>query len=118
MTHPGQYGPAPSAGAARPGIYDVVWPRGNSQKKVLPLAPRPASLAGVRIAFLWDYVFRGDEIFSHLAEALRARYPGVEFVRWEEFGSTHAEDERALIAALPQRLKELGVGAAISGMGC
>lgn len=99
-------------------VYDVVWPRGNSQKKVTPLAPRRADLNGVRIAFLWDYVFRGDEIFTHLMEGLRARWPRVEFVSWEEFGSTHAEGERELVAALPERLRALGVGAVISGMGC
>ena len=37
---------------------------------------------------------------------------------WREFGNTHGGDERKVVAALPQRLKELGVDAVISGMGC
>lgn len=99
-------------------IHAVVWPRGRRQQRIVPLAPRHASLDKVRIGFLWDVVFRGDEIFAHLSAALRERWPGVEFVGWEAFGSTHAEDERDVVARLPQRLRELGVTAVISGMGC
>ena len=98
--------------------YEVVWPRSSRQVRVGQLARRPATLAKARIAFLWDYVFRGDEIFTHLEEGLRQRYPGVEFISYAEFGSTHAENEREVVAALPQRLRELGVTAVISGMGC
>jgi hypothetical protein len=42
----------------------------------------------------------------------------VRFVSWREFGSTHGGDEKAALAALPQRFKELGVDAVISGMAC
>jgi hypothetical protein len=100
------------------GTYEVVWPRGNSQKKAVPAARRHASLDKVRIGFLWDVVFRGDEVFAHLEDGLRKTWPEVEFVGWEKFGSTHAENEREMIAGLPARLKELGVTAVISGMGC
>jgi serine/threonine protein kinase len=56
--------------------------------------------------------------FSDDEEQLRARYPGVKFVSWREFGSTHAVNEKELLASLPQRFKELGVDAAISSMAC
>ena len=36
----------------------------------------------------------------------------------KDFGSTHGSDERAIVAALPQKFKEMGVDAVISGMGC
>ncbi len=97
---------------------DVVWPSSPRQQKVRSLAKRPASLDKVRIGFLWDYVFRGDEIFAILQEGLRERFPNVEFVSYEVFGSTHAENEREVVAALPGKFKELGVTAVISGMGC
>jgi hypothetical protein len=42
----------------------------------------------------------------------------VKFVSWREFGSTHAVNEKELLASLPQRFKELGVDAAISCMAC
>ena len=60
----------------------------------------------------------GDEVFATLEETLRAQYPGVKFVSWREFGSTHAVNEKELLASLPQRFKELGVDAAISSMAC
>jgi hypothetical protein len=84
----------------------------------LPLAKRLDTLEGRTIAQLWDYVFRGDEVFAALEEGLRARYPGIRWISYKEFGSTHGGDERAVCAALPRRLKELKVDAVISGMGC
>jgi hypothetical protein len=98
--------------------YDVVWPRGQRQTGITPLAPRLADLNSKKIAQLWDYVFRGDEVFELLEEGLRARFPTVEFVSWREFGSTHDQDERAHLAAFAARFRALGVDAVISGMAC
>lgn len=100
------------------GSYEVLWPRTPRQAKRKTLAPRLTTLEGKTIAQLWDYVFRGDEVFEFLEQGLKARFPGVRFVSWREFGSTHGSDEREVVAALPQRLRELGVDAVVSGMGC
>ena len=100
------------------GHYEVYWPRAQRQQKRKALAPRLASLEGKTVAELWDFLFRGDEIFETLEEALKARYPGIRFVSWREFGNTHGRDERKVVAALPERLKALGVDAVISGMAC
>ena len=100
------------------GDYEVLWPRSPRQVKRKALAPRLSTLDGKTIAQLWDYVFRGDEVFEFLEQGLKARFPGVRFVSWREFGSTHGSDEREVVAALPQRLRELGVDAVVSGMGC
>ena len=100
------------------GAYPVVWPRGPKVGSISPLAERPASLDGKKIAFIWDYLFRGDEIFPMLASELSARYPGVEFVGHEAFGSTHGDEEHEIVAALPEKLREMEVDAVISGMGC
>lgn len=100
------------------GYYEALWPRSPRETRIRPLAPRLDTLAGKTVAELWDYVFRGDEVFGFLEEALAARYPGVRFVSWREFGSTHGSGEREVVVALPRRLKELGVDAVISGMGC
>lgn len=98
--------------------YDVVWPRAERQMEISPVAPRLASLEGKTIVQLWDYVFRGDEVFDLLEEGLQARYPNVKFISWQEFGSTHGDNEREILDALPARLQELGADAVISGMGC
>ena len=58
------------------GTYPVLWPRGPKAGSISPLAERPATLDGKKIAFLWDYLFRGDEIFPMLASELAVRYPG------------------------------------------
>jgi len=100
------------------GHYEVVWPKSERMSELRPLAPRLRSLDGVKVAQLWDFLFRGDEVFDALEDALRERFPTIDFVSWREFGNIHGEDEVQILADLPQRFKELGVGAAISGMGC
>ena len=98
--------------------YDALWPRGPRQAKVKPLARRLETLEGKTIGWLWDYVFRGDEVFTQLQESLRTRYPGIKFAHWSEFGNTHGSDEREVVASLGQKLKAKSVDAVVSGMGC
>jgi hypothetical protein len=100
------------------GLYDVVWPSGERKQKMRPLARRLDTLKGKTVAQLWDYLFAGDRVFTALEEKLREQYPDVKWVSWREFGSTHAVNEKELLASLPQRFKELGVDAAISCMAC
>ena len=59
----------------RTGTYAVVWPRSEKSVTVKPLAPRLATLEGKTVAFLWDYLFRGDEIWPILSEAWRSAFP-------------------------------------------
>ena len=54
--------------------YDVVWPGAPLGIERRELAPRLDTLDGKRIGFLWDYVFRGDELFPVLERELAARY--------------------------------------------
>jgi hypothetical protein len=100
------------------GHYEALWPCSPRQVQRKTLAPRLSTLEGKTVAQLWDHVFRGDEVFDFLEQGLAARYPGVRFVSWRQFGNTHGSDEREVIARLPQRLREMGVDAVISGMGC
>lgn len=98
--------------------YAALWPRSPRQTKVKPLAKRLDTLEGKTIAWVWDYVFRGNEVFEQLEASLVAQYPGTKFIHWSEFGNTHGSDERKVVAALPCKLKALGVDAVVSGMGC
>ena len=100
------------------GYYEVYWPRSPRQQKKKSPARRLETLNGKTVAQFWDFVFSGDKVFATLEKTLKERYPGIKFVSWREFGNTHGPDERKILANLPQRLKELGVDAAISGMGC
>jgi hypothetical protein len=98
--------------------YDVVWPKSTRGIAPTPLAPRLDGLAGRRVAFLWDDLFRGDEIFPVLAEELNARYPDLDIIGYEHFGNTHGSDEAAVIAALPEELHRRHIDAVVSAMGC
>ncbi len=100
------------------GYYEAYWPRAARQQRSRALAPRLQSLEGKTVAQLWDYLYKGDAVFALLEEGLKARFPGVKFVSWREFGSTHGGEEKQALAALPKRFKELGVDAVISGMAC
>jgi hypothetical protein len=100
------------------GEYEVVWPRGPRTIKITRPAKRLTTLKGKTIAQLWDYIFRGDEIFPILEEELGRRFPGTKFVNYQVFGSTHGDDERAVVSGLPASLKEYDCDAVISGMGC
>jgi hypothetical protein len=104
--------------ASNDGYFEVFWPRAPRQMRTKRLAARLATLEGRTVAQLWDYLFKGDEVFALLEESLKASFPAIRFVSWREFGSTHGGEERAALAALPQRFKELGVDAVISGMAC
>ena len=106
---------APSAvNTLNDGLFEVVWPSSPRQVDKRSLAKRHDTLNGKVVAQLWDFLFRGDDIFVALEEGLRQRYPEVKFVSWREFGNTHGGDEAAVIAALPGKLKALGVDAVIS----
>lgn len=98
--------------------YAVVWPRSARSVELKPLAPRLPTLEGKTVAFLWDYLFRGDEIWPTLSKALGERFPNMRFIGWEEFGSTHGDEEHKVLAELPAKLKALKVDAVVSGMGC
>jgi len=101
-----------------PDMSAVYWPRGRKMIAYQPVSERLPTLEGKKVAFLWDYLFRGDEIFPMIERGLAERFPGVRFVGYDTFGSTHGDDETAVIAGLPARLKEMEVDAVISGMGC
>ncbi len=98
--------------------FEVVWPKsplGVQQKRQ---ASRLDSLDGKRVAFLWDYLFRGDELFPVLAKALEERFDDVEILGFEEFGNLHGFDEKERVGRLPDDLRSRGVDAVVSGMGC
>lgn len=98
--------------------FHALWPGGARSVETIVPAPRPPSLAGKRVGFLWDDMFRGNEMFPVLQRRLAEAYPGVAFVGHDAFGSTFGGNEHAVLAALPERLRELNINAVISGVGC
>jgi hypothetical protein len=98
--------------------FGTVWPGGAPSIEAFSPAPRRPSVAGLRIAFVWDYLFRGDEIFAILESALRDRYPDTTFVSYEKFGNTLGSNDHQVLGTLPAKLAQHGVDVVISGVGC
>ena len=59
-----------------------------------------------------------DIMFQAFEKELPKRFPGIKLISWKEFGEIHGADEREVLAALPQKFKEMGVDAVICGVGC
>ncbi len=97
---------------------DVVWPSSPRGVSTQRLADRLGDLSGKRVAFLWDHLFRGDEVFPALADHLRERFEGIEIIDHVEFGNTHGGDEKEMIAGLPDGLAQRHIDAVVSAMGC
>jgi hypothetical protein len=97
--------------------YAVVWPRATLANAVRPVAPRLDTLRGKRIGFLWDYMFRGEELFPELERVLREQY-GAEVVGYDAFGNTHGPEEAQVVGRIPSVIAACGVDAVVSAVGC
>ena len=94
--------------------YSVVRPVGRWAAEPIPM--HAASIPR-RVGFVWDHVFRGDEIFTIAEEELRARAPDLAFVGYQAFGDIHGRDAAQAVASLPSRLRAEEVDAVIVGVG-
>ncbi|MBI2910363.1 MAG: hypothetical protein HYX92_22185 [Chloroflexi bacterium] len=97
--------------------YEVVWPLGKSIGEAVPLARRAPDLRGKTVCQVWDWLFRGDEVFPLIRELLLERFPDVKFVDYDVFGNTVGPKQREVVAALPDLLKKHRCDAVISGIG-
>lgn len=98
--------------------YQVVWPKSPLGVRRRRAARRLTSLDGARIGFVWDFMFRGDELFPELERELRRRFPDLTVVGYDAFGNVHGPDEHALVEALPGTLDEHSIDAVVVGNGC
>lgn len=78
--------------------YDVVSPLGNRRSRTTSEPAAGQLRPGATVAFLWDYVFKGDEMSALIEDALRSIEPGLRFVRYEAFGNIHDNDVIRTIA--------------------
>ena len=98
--------------------YEVVWPLGKSAaRSSIELSPPVSDLNGKTIGELWDFMFKGDQMFAIIREQLKERFPGVKFVDSRTFGNIHGSSEAEVIAALPDLLRQHGCDAVISAVG-
>ena len=100
--------------------YDVVWPLGpksHSEARANSLNQRAVVEEGLRVGFIWDYLFHGDEMFEAIKTQLLERSPGVTFVDYDRFGNVHGHDEDEVIARLPETLRATEVDAVVVAVG-
>lgn len=99
-------------------VLEVAWPLGPSAVQIIPLAKRLDTLNGKTICEMWDWVYRGNEIYPAVEKELERRYPGVKFVNYNNFGNPHSAQEAKVLQDLPDQAKEHGCDAFIVGVGC
>jgi hypothetical protein len=99
--------------------YDVVWPLGHRVLDEVAASERPAELGGRTVAYLWDELFRGPEMFDVISRVARDRFGDVGFVGWEEFGNFHASaaEERRVLSELPEKLRAHRVDLVVAAVG-
>lgn len=95
----------------------VVWPLAPSAATAVTGHRRVDRLDGKTIAFIWDDLFRGDQMFAAFVAAARERGHEITVVPHQAFGDVHGHDEREVVRAIPERLREHGVDVAIVGVG-
>jgi hypothetical protein len=97
--------------------FEGVWPLGRLTSKAMETGPRLSELDAAKIGFVWDYLYRGDEIFDILHSALARDYPGMRFGDYQDFGNIHGPEERRVVNELPDRLRSSGVDGLVVGVG-
>lgn len=98
-------------------VYEVVWPLGKSAYRTRAPNARIDDLSGKVVGELWDYLFRGEDIFPIVREELSKKFPGIRFVTYDVFGNVHGPQQRTLVADVPKLLKQHGCNAVISAIG-
>ena len=97
--------------------FEALWPLAKSAAKPLAMSPKLAGGDAKRFGFLWNYVFRGEQMFPLLQAGLAEAYSGSEFVSYSAFGNVHGHDEAEVLAELPRRLREARLDAVVVGVG-
>lgn len=96
-------------------MYEVVYPLGRRTQQVKPRVSRLNALDGMTICELSNHKFGSELTFAVLERALAKRHPNLKFVSYTEFGDTYGPRESEVIKALPEKLKQYGCDAVISG---
>ena len=97
--------------------FHVVWPSSPRHATHIDAVSSIGGLNGKRIAFIWDYRFRGDEMWAMCKQDLAALYPEAEFIDHEVFGDVHGANEVVVMQELGDKLRDLQVDGAVVGVG-
>ena len=92
-------------------------PLGQVDRADMVTDARLDGLDGKRIGFVWDYVFRGDEMFPLIEAEIRRHHPDATFVPFETFGNIHGKESDPVLDQLAAKLREQQVDAVVVGVG-
>lgn len=98
-------------------LYEVVWPLGRSTWNTRGVNARVGDLNGKVIGELWDYLFRGEEIFPLIRETMTKMFPGIRFITYENLGDIQGANQKVVLERLPAALAGHDVDAVITGIG-
>jgi hypothetical protein len=99
-------------------IFEAVWPEAPAVANTIAGLRKLDSVAGSHIAFIWDDLFRGQDIFDEFQAEAERRGQTFTTIPWEVFGDIHGHtDEHEVLARMPKLLAEYNVDAAIVGVG-
>lgn len=104
-------------GAAPDATFSAVSPEPARVRRSIGPTPPVGDLAGITVAELWDYRFRGDKVFELLERELEARAPGIRFIPYQVFGDVHGAREKEVLQELPRLLSLHGAQAVLSAIG-
>lgn len=97
--------------------YAALYPLSSKNRGTTAGAPRIPDLNDKTVCEIWDGIFRGETIYPLVREYIKARFPRVRFVDPAAFGNFYGARDHAILSALPEKLKEFKVDAAIVGIG-
>ena len=102
-------------GEAEP-AYATLWPLGRATQRRRRAQAGLEKLSGVRIALLWDHLFKGDEILRAFADRLSAQFEGTEFIDHTHFVADFGDDYSGL-STLREQLAHVQADAAVVAVG-
>jgi hypothetical protein len=95
----------------------VVWPSSPVDRPIGVAGHALATLDGARVGLLWNHLFRGDDVYAALTDALVHDHGVAAVVAWDRFGDFHNQGGDDVLTALPDRLRAEEVDAVIVGVG-
>jgi hypothetical protein len=97
----------------------VYSPEGQQRATSDLSAPRLSDLEGTRVGYLWDHLFRGEEMFEEIAAYLATHYRSVA-IPHERFGevplTTEGESEQHVLDDLSKALDTNDVDCVVVGV--
>jgi hypothetical protein len=102
-------------GAAEPS-YRTLWPLGRSTQRGIRAQAGLEKLSGVRIALVWDHLFKGDVILRAIAHRLGAQAADIEFIDHTHFVGDFGDDY-SVFDTFREQLAQAAADAAIVAVG-